>query len=406
MKIINYYDDDRYIDYVIQGLNLALKIAENIRNHNDFFKIFKIKRDKYPIYIGGANPTLKPYVSVSYFEKPSYYNIYNLIHTIPIYLTKQGIIQQGENDISDFFGMYSTDKDNPHNPHIEIYVNNIVSSYSSRLANDQAFDNKVMNKIKWSIAFALLMKLAHAALDINNFSSFSNETKRIQYQTDFDKIRDFAMAYVIVKRLVKDYERHYQDELEFRQHIQNMQKHLPYECTLYSRLEELFSDQDIEYFLVSKFKGVFLRHQSEWLKYIQNNPSAEGLRDWNEILAYQYATYLYNGNYYMGGERIGSHKLALRVIKDYIDSHQNKVSSSEICEIFWDFKKPYFKHSKSPSIAPIESVIGLKHYDTKEEDILHFTDGDYVIYYYWSSLELNRLRGICSNLGIRIDRID
>ncbi len=198
-----------------------------------------------------------------------YENVYNLLHTIPIYLRETKPQYYDDIDIVDLLGAYYPNRKGD-SPYIELYLSCILTSVDS--------DDL---KYKWLITKVLIHELAHAALDIKNIESYHNNKKikeLVRYNTEFGKWREESMANAVALRIIHEYN----DQL-FYEFAKNYMLTQDPEYRLGVRMEN-FRYWDFRSVIESKVKGVDQDLQDEWLKDAKSDSiDWEGLKKWNKL---------------------------------------------------------------------------------------------------------------------------
>ena len=207
MKFLNY---DAPEELVIKMLEYAIPdfILEVIRKqeaafyHSDEFCIqmlcpLQICKQGERELVGETDTSYKEIIPISFdqsfpptpirkFPRASYRNIVSLLHTIPIYLTKNNSAAKYP------LGAYHPDKNNPY---IELYVQDIW---------DTAKENNL--HFKWLLTKALIHALAHAALDIHNLENSEFVEDKVSHFTRFRQWREEEVAAnAITLRIIRDF---------------------------------------------------------------------------------------------------------------------------------------------------------------------------------------------------------
>lgn len=261
MKIVNIDAEPLLAQRVFEAIPFALNVVESNR---------KKKNDKY----GGQNifdvipPHEKELIArypVRTFSEDSYKNVYNLVHTIPIYLRKMRPEVHSKTDIIDPLGAYFPNRKNK-SPYIELYPSKIADT-----------TNGYNRHFKWLFTKVLIHELAHAALDNYNQEGFSGKEK-LGYD-DFRKWREESMANAIALRIIKEC-----GNGKFYNYAESFVKRQKPEYAL-GALMVGFDSWDFRSVMRNKENGVEKSQKKEWLDYVKNTPDWTGLKDWNRKLA-------------------------------------------------------------------------------------------------------------------------
>lgn len=222
-----------------------------------------------------------------------YENIATLIHTIPIYLRDKEPEIKDETGIIETLGAYYPIAPNNPNikrdsPYIELFLFRISESTKG---NDTHF--------KWLFTKVLLHELAHAAMDIHNIEGYEDAKEQVSYSIPFGQWREESMANAVALRIIKDYENdvRYCCQKGFYDYAKDfILNNEPDMYKLGVPLED-FDYWDFKSVISGKINGVHSDLQKEWLTYVNGNPTAEGLKEWNEALSSKYA-YIFNNKIY------------------------------------------------------------------------------------------------------------
>ena len=168
------------------------------------------------------------------FTRASYRNIVSLLHTIPIYLTKNNSAAK-----------YPLGKYNPgeNNPFIAIYVQDI---WDAAKGNNLHF--------KWLLTKVLIHALAHAALDIHNLENSEFVEDKVRHFTRFRQWREEEVAAnAITLRIIRDFG----DSAFYAYAKAYMQEQDP-EYALDVEMEK-FEDSDFDRVFKAKYLGVSMQ---------------------------------------------------------------------------------------------------------------------------------------------------
>lgn len=324
----------------------------------------------------GLSSTSLPLSPIRKFEKNGYENIAYLLHTIPIYLRRSRPERWNEEeDIVDLLGAYYPNRKND-NPYIEMYVDNI---YSSANGNEEHF--------KWLFTKVLIHELAHAALDIFNNEHCSQTTEKVLHCTPFGKWREESMANAVALKIIKKF-----GKKRFYNYAKNYMLSQSAEYALGVLMED-FGPSEIKSVMDGKKNGVCQELQKEWLNYVQGKPTWTGLKRWNEILSTK-EIFKYKKMYYTVHQ-----DLVLDILLDYIK--QNKpISFNQLCSVF-----PNVKVWSKEAYRPLSVAVDDSQFYTESNQILHLTDGDYVLFKYWYNNDLNNFLSLAGKNGFVVDTL-
>lgn len=258
-----------FSDFVLDTINTAFK-----------YEIAKLdKKDLISAEpVSAANISNCP---IHKFANIDYCNIANLIHTIPIYLTKEQPNkcskkdrETNENKI-DLLGAYFSNQSNG-TPYIEIYVQKIKES----VKNDTEY--------KWLFTKVLIHELAHAALDIYNWEKFSG-INNMPYTPDFGVWREESTANALTLMIIKR-----TNNEEFYSYAKEFMKKQPKEYQLGVLMED-FGYETFMSVMRNKIEGVqpdlkkawltdVKKLSREWLKDLNKKPDTSELKEWNKKL--------------------------------------------------------------------------------------------------------------------------
>lgn len=266
-----------FSDFVLDTINTAFK-----------YEITKLdKKDLISAEpVSAANISNCP---IHKFANIDYCNIANLIHTIPIYLTKEQpnnyiknnddreeSTEKGTNeDKIDRLGAYFSNQSNG-TPYIEIYVQKIKES----VKNDTEY--------KWLFTKVLIHELAHAALDIYNWEKFSG-INNMPYTPDFGVWREESTANALTLMIIKR-----TNNEEFYSYAKEFMKKQPKEYQLGVLMED-FGYETFMSVMRNKIEGVqpdlkkawltdVKKLSREWLKDLNKKPDTSELKEWNKKL--------------------------------------------------------------------------------------------------------------------------
>lgn len=254
-----------FSDFVLDTINTAFK-----------YEIAKLDKKE----LISAEPVSAANISncpIHKFANIDYCNIANLIHTIPIYLTKEQpnnyiknnddreeSIEKGTNeDKIDRLGAYFSNQSNG-TPYIEIYVQKIKES----VKNDTEY--------KWLFTKVLIHELAHAALDIYNWEKFSG-INNMPYTPDFGVWREESTANALTLMIIKR-----TNNEEFYSYAKEFMKKQPKEYQLGVLMED-FGYETFMSVMRNKIDGPS-NQTDDWLDYVNNNPTPDKLKEWNKKL--------------------------------------------------------------------------------------------------------------------------
>ena len=255
MKFLNY---DAPKELVIKMLEYAIPdfILEVIRKqeaafyHSDEFCFqmlcpLQICKQGERELVGETDTSYKEIIPISFdqsliptpiwkFPRASYRNIVSLLHTIPIYLTKDNSAAK-----------YPLGKYNPgeNNPFIAIYVQDI---WDAAKANDLHY--------KWLLTKALIHALAHAALDIHNLENSEFVEDKVRHFTRFRQWRaEEVAANAITLRIIRDF-----GDSAFYAYAKAFMQEKDPEYTLDVEMEN-FEDSDFDRVFKAKYLGVSMQ---------------------------------------------------------------------------------------------------------------------------------------------------
>ncbi len=258
-----------FSDFVLDTINTAFK-----------YEIAKLdKKDLISSEpVSAANISNCP---IYKFANIDYCNIANLIHTIPIYLTKEQPNkcskkdrETNENKI-DLLGAYFSNQSNG-TPYIEIYVQKIKES----VTNDTEY--------KWLFTKVLIHELAHAALDIYNWEKFSG-INNMPYTPGFGVWREESTANAVTLMIIKR-----TNNEEFYSYAKEFIKTQPKAYRLGLLMED-FGYETFMSVMRNKIEGVqpdlkkawltdVKKLSREWLKDLNKKPDTSELKEWNKKL--------------------------------------------------------------------------------------------------------------------------
>ena len=267
-----------------------------------------------------------------------YENIATLIHTIPIYLRGEkpkDEDKKNDNDIIETLGAYYPIAPNNPNikrdsPYIELFLIPISETSNGK---DTHFI--------WLFTEVLLHELAHAAMDIYNVEGYQKITEQISYCSDFGRWREESMAEAVALRIINKSgkKRFYNYAKKFV--LGNILK----EYRLGTLLEEVFNHWDFVSIIGGKKNGVHPDLRKEWLTYVMGNPTAEGLKECNNLLTEQYV-YKFNSNYYTEENEL-VYAIVNSVLTNYETANNRKMDFATFSSIF-----PYIKTGAEMSYEP------------------------------------------------------
>lgn len=297
-----------------------------------------------------------PFFPIRKFEDYGYENAANLVHTIPIYLRDSRPERINETDIVDLLGAYYPNRSQD-NPYIELFLSNIDSASNG---NDKHF--------RYLLTTVLIHEIAHAALDIFSREHCNSVVEKVSYCTKFGKWREESMANAIALRIIKDY-----GNQGFYDYAKQFMLSQPQEYALGVQMED-FGYWDFRSVVDGKEDGVDSTLQQEWLKYVSNTPTANGLHEWNDILSSD-DVYQYKGKYYTREKGL-VYDIVDDVLADYEKSNGRKMSSAEFTQIF-----PNIRTGAEMSYEPSGKVQGNNEY----EKLIYLSDVEYSLYYFWDN---------------------
>lgn len=268
-----------FSDFVLDTINTA-------------FKYEVAKLDKKDLI--SAEPVSAANLPVHKFANIDYCNIANLIHTIPIYLTKEQpnnyiknnddreeSIEKGTNeDKIDLLGAYFPNQPNGI-PYIEIYAHKIKEAVTKEsVTNDTEY--------KWLFTKVLIHELTHAALDIYNWEKFSGINK-MPYTSGFGVWREESTANAVTLMIIKR-----TNNEEFYSYAKEFIKTQPKAYRLGLLMED-FGYETFMSVMRNKIDGVkpvlekawltdVKKLSREWLKDLNKKPDTSELKEWNKKL--------------------------------------------------------------------------------------------------------------------------
>lgn len=294
---------------------------------------------------------LSHYYDFSRFD--AYESIVILLHTIPIFLRDSASRTCDDNGIIDRLGAYYSNRKSDR-AYIELYLSDI----------DQQTKND--NEFKWLFAKVLIHELAHASMDVFD--------EKVSYHTEFGKWREESMANAITLKIIKEYNDQY-----FYDYAKAFMQSQPAEYALGVLMEDL-AYGDFRKIVSSKYHGVNLELQTEWLKYVQGSPDLDGLKTWNELL-YSCFVYYFQGKYYESEEDL-VYDIVNEVLSDYETNNGEKMDYAKFSSLF-----TYFEIRKNKmSYEPANKVEGNDRYEAKIE----LKEGDYYLYHCWTNDDLKK----------------
>lgn len=263
-----------FSDFVLDTINTA-------------FKYEVAKLDKKDLI--SAEPVSAANISncpIHKFANIDYCNIANLIHTIPIYLTKEQPNkcskkdrETNENKI-DLLGAYFPNQPNGI-PYIKIYAHKIKEAVTKEsVTNDTEY--------KWLFTKVLIHELTHAALDIYNWEKFSGINK-MPYTPGFGVWREESTANAVTLMIIKR-----TNNEEFYSYAKEFIKTQPKAYRLGLLMED-FGYETFMSVMRNKIEGVqpdlkkawltdVKKLSREWLKDLNKKPDTSELKEWNKKL--------------------------------------------------------------------------------------------------------------------------
>ena len=255
MKILNY---DAPEELVVKVLEQAIPdfILEVIRKqeaafyHSDEFCLqmlcpLQICKQSERELVGETDTSYKEIIPISFdqsliptpiwkFPRASYRNIVSLLHTIPIYLTKNNSAAKYP------LGKYNSGENNPF---IAIYVQDI---WDAAKENDLHF--------QWPLTKALIHALAHAALDIHNLENSEFVEDKVRHFTRFRQwSEEEVAANAITLRIIRDF-----GDSAFYAYAKAFMQEKDPEYTLDVEVEN-FEDSDFDRVFKAKYLGVSMQ---------------------------------------------------------------------------------------------------------------------------------------------------
>ena len=282
----------------------------------------------------------------------AYESIAILLHTIPIFLRDSASRSRDENAIVDPFGAYFSNRKSD-SAYIELYLSNI----ENEAKNDEHF--------KWLFTKVLIHELAHASMDVWD--------EKVSYHTEFGRWREESMANAIALRIIKEY-----NDQDFYDYAKIFMQSQPAEYALGVLMEDL-AYWDFRGVVHSKYRGVNLDLQKEWLNYVQGSPNLDGLKTWNNLLSTD-DVYYFQGKYYTSEKEL-VYDIVNEVLSDYETNKGEKVDYATFSSLF-----TYFEIGENEmSYEPATKVEGNDSYEAKIE----LKEGDYYLYDWWTNDKLH-----------------
>lgn len=261
MNIINIDVDEQEAKVVYTFIPFILDILEKIEKNADaHFSVsqfliqqdFNIAKD-YKIW------------QVDDFD---YENISHFAHTIPIYLRKNRpeLIDDGSITTSDKLGFYCH-PNHKKSPYIELFLKDIERNAGVGI-----------KKFMWLLTKVLLHELSHAVIDIYNIRGFNGEDK-MPYTYKFGKWREESMANAITLYIINKY-----GPRNLYNYSYKFMRRQPKEYMLGTKIK------DVEYWglrsiYINKLYGAEENLKKKWLDYVNDTPTAPGMRKWNKIFS-------------------------------------------------------------------------------------------------------------------------
>lgn len=379
MKIENVNVPEQDVMGVVNCIPFVIDVVESIGKNGGYFHML-YHQLVYP-HFQNRNVQL-PTSPIRKFEKAGYENVYNLSHTIPIYLKEQRPETYSENDIVDLLGAYFPNVQND-NPYIELYVKNIEQASAG---DDMAY--------KWLFSVVLIHELAHAALDNHNLQHFHG-TEKVAYSTEFGKWIEESMANAIALRIIKEY-----GNDEFYDYAKDFMKNQTPEYALGVSMEE-FDNTHLRNVMRIKKNGTVEELKKEWLKYVKSSaqPDWDTLEKWNEILT-STNVYMYNGEYYTE-----YNKLAFVIVKAAVtilkEKNSGALSYDQLCEQMPVLMKEDGAH-KFGKLAKLDSIDLPSCFYAQKDDLIHLDDGDYALYSYWYEKDMDDIINFANKHSLNV----
>ena len=248
----------------LQFIEYVLDVVQPIERKYYRYTAGDYLRFLHPICDPKASLPLAPVYRLESFY---YENVAMYLHTIPIYLREEKSRVKPDYAIVDLLGAYYPSR-NGNSPYIELYMKSIEQASKG---NDVHF--------KWLYTTVLLHELAHAALDVYNTDHglLNARFANLYHTTEFGRWWEEAMANAIALKVIKEYG--YEGFYSFAKTFMQSQ---PAEYALGVLMED-FTNEEFRNVIIAKLQGVEPERQAHWLQYVKNNPSAEGLKDWERL---------------------------------------------------------------------------------------------------------------------------
>lgn len=325
-----------------------------------------------------------PLAPIRKFEDEDYSNVFNLVHTIPIYLRScRPEVYDKERDIVESLGAYFPNAKGD-SPYIELYLRAIEVESAG----------KDETHFKWLFAVVLLHELAHAALDIFNSESCSNNMEKVFYCTEFGRWREESMANATALRIIEEY-----GDNGFYEFAKEFMLGQPDEYALGVMMEN-FDNGDFRSVMMGKERGVDAALQARWMAQARNWAKMKGwdkddhyrimrtvserknkklMKDWNYWLTSQYV-YEYKGQYYTNEQELVP-CVVEHILDEYEEKNGKKMSVEEFGETF-----QYIATGAGMSYEPAADVCHDSRYKTK----FQLLDGELALYYWWDNRTVHR----------------
>lgn len=394
MKIVNIDATDGACNklYSCNCLEFVLDVVGSLK-----FEVLPLLHRPIDIPHHGETPVELPLSPIHKFEKESYENVFNLLHTIPIYLRNNRLSAAPNrtlNDILDGFGAYRPNRENG-KPYVELYVDDILSCANG---NDE---------FKWLFTQTLIHELAHAALDINNCERYDNATEKLSYEEKFSEFREESMANAVALRIISDYGDtdffNFSEQfkyINFSAHFRQLRSDFSIAVKRHDEYYELglnmidFNNSDFRSVMDGKRNGVNKILQEAWLKEVPRRPGF--YQNWNNTLSAS-TVYKYDDFYYYSAN---SEYLVLEIIQNYIKQN-SPMSLKQLRSAF-----PYYEIQGNEQYHLLTPDLSDSDYVTADMYILHLSDGDYALYRHWNDDELAYFVWLAKCQGFEITRID
>lgn len=319
-----------------------------------------------------------PHSPIRKFYHAGYDNVYNLAHTIPIYLknTRDNEIDGCIDQLGAYFPNIKND-----DPYIELYIEYIEKAANN---NDEHY--------KWLFTKVLLHELAHAALDNHNRVLFKGKEKKLNKDfKDFCMWREESMANAVALRIINEY-CHDRDN-DFYNYAKDFMVNQAPQYALGVRLED-FDYWDFNSVMENKEKGVKTKLQKAWLTYVDPNhtpsPDWAVLKHWNAVLTSS-TVYKFKGYYYADSEYA---KLVYDIIRESLPilkkNNGNHITYDILCSQFKILEKEAGAHGIK-KLAPSNEVQSPSCFFSQENELFELGGDKYALYAYWYEKEMDEI---------------